>query len=212
MARDIRDVTQASLRRSIGIVSQDIVLRNGTIRENLMYGRPLATEEEMIRAAEAAHAHLFISDLPKGYDTEVGERGIRLSGGQKQRLSIARALLADPAVIILDEATAALDTESEQLIQTALDRLLAGRTSLVIAHRLSTVRRADRIIVLEKGHIVQSGSHEELMHQGGRYAQLYELQFPQHTMSPIPSMKWTSSANSNRGHVHCGNSRSPIPT
>ena len=139
----------------------------------------------MIRAAEAAHAHLFISDLPKGYDTEVGERGIRLSGGQKQRLSIARALLADPAVIILDEATAALDTESERLIQTALDRLLAGRTSLVIAHRLSTVRRADRIIVLEKGHIVQSGSHEELMHQGGRYAQLYELQFPQHTMSPI---------------------------
>ncbi|WP_246029315.1 ABC transporter ATP-binding protein [Paenibacillus humicus] len=176
---DIRDVTQASLRRQIAIVSQDVMLRNGSVRANLTYGKPGAAEEEMISAAQAAYAHPFIEELPDGYDTEVGERGVRLSGGQKQRLSIARALLADPKVIILDEATASLDTESEQLIQAALETLLSGRTSLVIAHRLSTVRRADLIVVMEQGRIVQSGTHEELMEQGGRYRHLYELQFPQ---------------------------------
>ncbi|SDS93627.1 ATP-binding cassette, subfamily B, MsbA [Paenibacillaceae bacterium GAS479] len=176
---DLREVTQASLRRRIGIVTQETMLRSGSVRENLLYGRPEASEDELLQAAKAACAHEFIEALPAGYDTEIGERGVRLSGGQKQRLSIARALLANPAIILLDEATASLDTESEALIQQALQTLLHGRTCLVIAHRLSTVRSADRIVVLEKGRLIESGNHDELLQLDGRYRSLYERQFPQ---------------------------------
>ncbi|WP_235680242.1 ABC transporter ATP-binding protein [Paenibacillus albicereus] len=178
--QDVRDVTQASLRRQIGIVTQETMLRSGTVRDNLLYGRPDAGEREMVAAAEAAFAHGFIEALPQGYDTEIGERGVRLSGGQKQRLAIARTLLADPRLVVLDEATASLDTESEALIQEALGALLKDRTCLVIAHRLSTVRSASRIVVLEAGRIVESGAHDELMAcPAGRYRSLYERQFPQ---------------------------------
>jgi len=175
---DVRDVALKSLRQQMGIVSQDILLFNGTIRDNIRYGKQEATDEEIVAAAAAANAHAFIASFPDGYESEIGERGVKLSGGQKQRLSIARALLMDPRLVILDEATAALDTESEHLIQEALGRLLRGRTCLVIAHRLSTVRHADRIVVLEDGHAIEEGRHEELMKLGGRYARLYELQFP----------------------------------
>lgn len=175
----IADVTVRSLREQMGIVSQDIMLLNGTVRDNIAYGKPEATDEEVEAAARAAAAHGFITAFPHGYDTQIGERGVKLSGGQKQRLAIARALLRNPRLIILDEATSALDTESEQQIQEALTRLLAGRTSIVIAHRLSTIRQADRIVVLEKGAIVESGTHEELLRAGGRYRQLHDLQFPQ---------------------------------
>ncbi|MFC4779445.1 ABC transporter ATP-binding protein [Paenibacillus sp. GCM10023252] len=176
---DLTDVRIRSLRRQMGIVSQDIILLNGTIRENLMYGKPDASVAEVEAAARAAHAHEFIMSFPDGYDSQIGERGVKLSGGQKQRLSIARAILKDPRLIILDEATSSLDTESEKAIQDALDTLLVGRTSLVIAHRLSTIRRANRIYVLDKGQIIESGTHDTLLALGGRYKQLYELQFPQ---------------------------------
>ncbi|MFD0961500.1 ABC transporter ATP-binding protein [Paenibacillus chungangensis] len=175
---DLRNITQQSLRSSIGIVSQDVILFNGTIAENIRYGNQNASEEEIRAAAEAANAAAFIEGFANGYDTEIGERGIKLSGGQKQRLSIARALLSDPRIIILDEATASLDTESEQLIQEALQTLLQGRTCLVIAHRLSTIQRADRIYVLEDGRIVEQGTHWALLERRGRYRELYELQFP----------------------------------
>ncbi|GLI04380.1 LuxR family transcriptional regulator [Paenibacillus tyrfis] len=173
------EVTLESLRRQIGIVSQDVILLNGTIRDNIAYGKPDASSEEIEAAARAANAREFIEAFPHGYDTLIGERGVKLSGGQKQRLSIARALLKNPRLIILDEATAALDTESEQWIQKALSRLLPGRTCLVIAHRLSTIRHADRIVVLEKGQVVETGTHEALLRRSGRYKTLYDMQFPQ---------------------------------
>ncbi|WP_068617896.1 ABC transporter ATP-binding protein [Paenibacillus tuaregi] len=178
----LRQVALDSLRRQVGIVSQDVILFNGTIRDNIAYGKTDASEDEIVAAARAANALEFIEAFPQGYDTLIGERGVKLSGGQKQRLSIARALLRNPRLIILDEATAALDTESEQLIQAALARLLPGRTCLVIAHRLSTIRNADQIVVLEKGEIVEAGNHEQLLRRAGRYKALYDKQFPQAIM------------------------------
>lgn len=175
----LTDVSLKSLRNQMGIVSQEIWLLNGTIRENIVYGKPEASEQEMIAAAKAANAHDFINAFPDGYESQIGERGVKLSGGQKQRLSIARALLNNPRLVILDEATSSLDTESEKSIQDALAHLLEGRTCLIIAHRLSTIQRADCIYVLDKGQVVESGSHDELLLKQGRYKKLYELQFPQ---------------------------------
>ncbi|MGE5530530.1 MAG: ABC transporter ATP-binding protein, partial [Bacteroidota bacterium] len=174
---DLRDITQEGLRRHIGAVTQDTFLFHATIRDNLLYARPEATQEEIVAAARAANIHDFILGLADGYETVVGERGFRLSGGEKQRLAIARALLKDPKILILDEATSSLDATSEYLIQQALEKLLQGRTSVIIAHRLSTILGADKIIVLDKGRIVQSGTHAELMEQGGLYSTLYHQQF-----------------------------------
>ncbi|MBQ7321567.1 MAG: ABC transporter ATP-binding protein [Clostridia bacterium] len=175
--QDIRDLTLESIRRNIGIVQQDVFLFVGTIRENILYGRPDATEEEVYEAARRANIHDYIMTLEKGYDTEIGERGVKLSGGQKQRLSIARVFLKDPAILILDEATSALDNTTEVLIQQALDELCKGRTTLVVAHRLSTIRNADEIAVVMNGHITERGTHEELMAANGTYKELYALQF-----------------------------------
>ena len=174
---DIRDLTLDSVRRNIGIVQQDVFLFVGTIRENILYGRPDATEEEMYEAARRANIHDYIMTLEKGYDTEIGERGVKLSGGQKQRLSIARVFLKDPAILILDEATSALDNTTEVLIQQALDELCKGRTTLVVAHRLSTIRNADEIAVIIDGRIAERGTHEELIAADGTYKKLYALQF-----------------------------------
>ena len=174
---DLRDVGLLELRAHIGIVPQETQLFSGTVRENIRYGRPEATDDEVKAAAEAANAHEFILSFPEGYETVVGERGVKLSGGQRQRIAIARALLKDPRILILDEATSSLDSESEALVQEALDVLMQGRTVFVIAHRLSTVRNADRILVLDGGRITQQGSHTALMAQGGLYRSLYERQF-----------------------------------
>jgi ATP-binding cassette subfamily B protein/subfamily B ATP-binding cassette protein MsbA len=174
--RDVRDLQLQSLRQQISIVLQDVFLFHGTAAENILFGNPDATEEEMLAAAKVANAHGFISNLPQGYDTIIGERGVKLSGGQKQRLAIARAVLKDAPILILDEATSSVDTETELLIQEALERLMVGRTTLIIAHRLSTIRSADKIVVLEGSRITQLGTHEALMEEDGLYRHLNEVQ------------------------------------
>jgi len=174
---DIRTVTLASLRSQISLVLQDVFLFNGTVMENILYGRPDATIDQVIAAARAACAHEFIERLPQGYDTQIGERGVKLSGGQKQRLAIARALLRDTPILILDEATSSVDTQTEKQIQTALANVIRGRTTLIIAHRLSTVKKADRIVVLANGRIREIGTHDELLAAGGLYSQLCAAQF-----------------------------------
>ena len=174
---DLRDVTQESLALQIGTVTQETYLFHDTIRANLLYASPNATQDELEAACRAANIHDFIANLPDGYDTLVGERGYRLSGGEKQRLAIARVILKDPGILILDEATSHLDSSSEALIQAALEPLLEGRTSLVIAHRLSTILAADKILVLDGGRLIEEGTHAELMIRDGLYAQLYLTQF-----------------------------------
>jgi subfamily B ATP-binding cassette protein MsbA len=174
---DVRDVTMQSLRSQIGVVTQETLLFNDTLRNNIAYGQPAVSQHQVEAAARAALAHDFIMDLPAGYETVIGEKGVRLSGGERQRIAIARALLKNAPILILDEATSALDSESEALVQSALQNLMAGRTVIVIAHRLSTVRRADRIVVLENGAIADIGSHEQLMEKLGTYRRLYDLQF-----------------------------------
>jgi subfamily B ATP-binding cassette protein MsbA len=174
---DVRDVTMATLHQNIALVSQEITLFDDTIHANIAYGRSDASNEDIYNAARHAAAHDFILELPQGYDTQIGEQGVKLSGGQRQRLAIARAMLKNSPILLLDEATSALDTKSERQVQVALDELMSGRTTLVIAHRLSTVVDADVIYVIEGGQIVQSGSHHTLIDQGGSYAKLYALQF-----------------------------------
>lgn len=177
---DIRTLTMESIRRSVGIVQQDVFLFGGSVRDNILYGRPDATNEEIVEAAIKANIHEYIMSLPDGYDTEIGERGVKLSGGQKQRLSIARVFLKNPAILVLDEATSALDNTTEIFIQQALDELCKGRTTLVVAHRLSTIRSADEIAVVENGRVTERGTHEELIAKGGTYKELYSLQFREH--------------------------------
>jgi len=173
---DIREMTKKSLRNLMGLVTQDSILFNDTVRNNIALSNPEASLDEVIHAAKIANAHEFIMELPKGYNTNIGDSGNRLSGGQKQRLNIARAILKNPPVMVLDEATSALDTESEKLVQDALDKLMKDRTSVVIAHRLSTIKNADKIVVMRRGRIVESGSHQELMQQQGVYYKLIQLQ------------------------------------
>ena len=174
---DIRDIKLNDLRNHIGIVQQDVYLFAGTIMDNIRYGRPDATDEEVIRAARNANAHEFIMSFPDGYHTDIGQRGVKLSGGQKQRLSIARVFLKNPPILIFDEATSALDNESEQVVQQSLENLAKDRTTFVIAHRLTTIRNAQKILVLTERGIEEQGSHEELMKEQGMYAALYSMNF-----------------------------------
>ncbi|MCK9197603.1 MAG: ATP-binding cassette domain-containing protein, partial [Syntrophales bacterium] len=174
---DVRDVTVESLREQIAMVTQQTILFNDTVKNNIAYGDIQRSEQEIIQAAQAAYAHDFIMQLPLGYDTVIGEQGTKLSGGERQRISIARAILKDAPILILDEATSSLDTEAEIEVQKALDNLMAGRTTLMIAHRLSTIRNADRIIVLVNGKIVEEGTHEYLLDRKGEYFKLYQMQF-----------------------------------
>ena len=173
--RDVRDVTLKSLRENIGIVQQDVYLFAGTVMDNILYGKPDATREEVIEAAKNANAHDFIMELPEGYDTDIGQRGVKLSGGQKQRISIARVFLKNPPILIFDEATSALDNESERVVQESLERLAKERTTFVIAHRLSTIRNAQKILVLTENGIEEQGTHEELMALHGVYEKLYQI-------------------------------------
>jgi ATP-binding cassette subfamily B protein len=173
---DVRELRVSDLRRSIGLVSQDVFLFHGTVKENIAYGAPHSGMEEIVRAAELAEADDFIRTLPEGYDTIVGERGQKLSGGQRQRISIARAILTDPAILVLDEATSAVDNETEAAIQRSLERVAVDRTTIIVAHRLSTIRHADRIYVLEKGKLVESGTHDELVSREGQYHTLWRVQ------------------------------------
>ena len=174
---DIRDYTLKSLRGNIGIVQQDVYLFTGSVMDNIRYGRPDASDAEIVAAAQNANAHEFIMNLPEGYETNIGQRGIKLSGGQKQRLSIARVFLKNPPILIFDEATSALDNESEKVVQESLEKLAKNRTTFVIAHRLSTIRNAEKILVLSENGIAESGSHQELLAKGGIYAELYNMQF-----------------------------------
>ena len=174
---DIRDIAVSALRKQVAIVTQEPILFNDTIRKNIVYGKPDASDQEIIEAAKAAYIYKFVKSLPNGFDTIIGELGSRLSGGEKQRMCIARALLKNAPILILDEATASLDTESERLVQKALENLMKGRTSFVIAHRLSTIAYANRIVVLVDGQIVEEGKHEELLERKGEYYNLYQMQF-----------------------------------
>ncbi|MBR2812548.1 MAG: ATP-binding cassette domain-containing protein [Solobacterium sp.] len=174
---NVKDIDLASLRAAVGVVSQDTYLFSGTIRENLMYAAPFKTKEEMVEACKKANIHDFIMRQEHGYETQVGNRGLKLSGGEKQRISIARVLLKDPALMIFDEATASLDSISEKAIQDAIDPLITARTSILIAHRLSTILAADEILVVKDGEIVERGRHEDLVHAGGVYTELYNTQF-----------------------------------
>lgn len=200
--RDVRTVDLLSLRRQIGIVLQTSLLFSDTIRANIAYGRPDASDEEIIAAAQAAQAHDFIMSFPGGYGTLVGERGVTLSGGQRQRVAIARALLMNPRILILDDSTSSVDTQTEQLIQEALDRLMEGRTTFVIAHRLATVRRADLILVMENGRIVQRGRHEDLLAEGGLYKEIHDLQLMQY--KPLQDVEETRSQEFQRIHATNG--------
>jgi len=175
--KDVRDVTQRSLRDKIGIVTQQTILFDDTVRNNIAYGRPNLPLEKVVEAARAAHAHDFIMALPQGYDSPIGENGIKLSGGERQRVAIARALLKDPPILILDEATSNLDSDSEKAVQEALEELMKGRTTLVVAHRLSTIRNVDRVYVLVGGQVAEEGSHDELLARNGEFARIYNLQF-----------------------------------
>ena len=175
--RDIREYKINSLRQQVGIVPQETILFSGSIKENILYGNPKASEEDIIAAAKAANAYDFIQAMPEGFHTILGERGAKLSGGQKQRIAIARVFIKNPKILILDEATSALDSQSEKLIQEALDRLMIGRTTILIAHRLSTVVGSDEIVVMNKGKIIEKGTHIQLLAQNGAYARLYHTQF-----------------------------------